>query len=432
MALSKADQEAEAARRASSDINPADNAAALDVIDDGARVDPGVIRTDPPAPPADNSKPPEPPPSVSKREEIIARFRQTRAAEEVEGNPAGFERSGMPLLPGDEPAEPPAAEPEPGAPLAPDEPAPRFKVKVHGEERELSLDDIIAEAQKSLAAGNILDQAKALRNEMQELVKGVKTNSPQPGHQAEQRQPAEPAPSTETPSPDQDDRVTKLIETIQFGDPTEARDLLQNTIAAMVQQAVVPAVKQSEQTNRLKDEGARTAKVVADFQKDHPEIAADARAVAAVEYTVFELQRQDLIDLGVDPAQIQTPDGRPVSPADIAMAHRWYRSEGYNLKAPKQILEEARDKYLEWRGQTKPNPTPAAQTGGKEPPVVEITIDRTQRRAAIPQQPSRSGSPPSANPAPAPQPRDEADQRSSVVQQMAALRGKPRFKVGLG
>jgi len=429
MALSKADQEAESARRAAGDINPSDNVAALDVIDDGVRGDPGVIRTD--TPPADRSQPPEPPKFISKRDDIIARFRQDRATQvDADGDPSGFERSGMPVLE-DEPAPPPEPAPAPAAQEpAPTAPPAKVKVKVHGEEREISYEELIAKAQIALATENILDQAKQLKAEMQELVKGVKSNPAQPGHQAEQRPPAEQVPQPNDASSDQMDAVTKLIETIQFGDPAEARDLLQNTIVSEVKRATDHAVEQRLQTDRLKDEGARTAKVIAEFRDAHPELAKDPRATAAIEYSVFELQRDDLIALGVDPAQIQTPSG-VVTPADIAMAHRWYRSEGYNLKNPKQILEEARDGYLAWRGDK--SPSPAAQApGNKAPPVVEIAIDRTQRRAAIPQQPSRSGSPPSATPAPAQAPQNPEEARSSVVQRMAEARGRPRNKVGVG
>jgi hypothetical protein len=435
MPVSKAEQDGEAARRAVAGVDPAENARAVnDILEDGPRGDPGspTPRQDPASPVApDRAR--STPILDQRRADIVARFRTHREEqrEEQRDDVSDFEQSGVPA---DVALEQVIVEPAP--PLQPDlpeppaspAPPPRLKLKVHGEERELSLDEVIAEAQKSLAAGNILDQAKQLKAEMQELVRGVKQNPPQPGHHAEPQNPAEPVPPAGEKSPDQDDQLTKLIETIQFGsDPTEARNLLQHTIADMVTKAVPTVVDQRIQTDRLKDEGARTAKVLQDFKNDHPELASDPLANAALEYKAFEVQRDDLVALGIDLAQLPTAIPGHATPADIAMAHRWYRSQGYALKQPQAILEEARDAVVSWKGEKKPAAEPAPQAGNAER-VVEIIVDpaRQARRAAIQQQPTRSGTAPPPQAATAPTARTDP---SSIVARMAATRAAPRNKV---
>ena len=215
-----------------------------------------------------------------------------------------------------------------------------------------------------------------------------------------------------------------MIETLQFGDPAEAGALLQDTIARSSQSIVAQAVEQALQTQRLKDEGARAQKQLVDFEDQHPEFAKDPMARAAIEYRVYELQRDDLTTLGVDPAQIVNPQTQVRgAPADIAMAHRWYRAQGYNVKSPKSLLEEATGSFMEWKGIGKPQ-TPAAPAEDKAPPRVEVTVDRSARRAAIPQQPSRSAAPARSQTQQAvPQPRD----RSEIVEQMKQrTKGMPR------
>jgi hypothetical protein len=82
------------------------------------------------------------------------------------------------------------------------------------------------------------------------------------------------------------------------------------------------------------------------------------------------------------------------------------------------MLEEATDKFLDWKGVKK---QPAAETTPKVAPRVEVTIDRTARRAAIPQQPSRT-----AAPRPDPQANAQPRDRSSIVEAEKARRAKLR------
>lgn len=418
------EQVAEARARADAGIDPAMTAEAVNVTDDGPRGDPG---TNQPAPRVDAAPIPQRPLAPAKsefdqrRDDIVARFRASRdeaPADEADDIISDLAASGMQPELEPEPGPELAAEPEP-EPAAPPAPPKTFKLKVNGQERELSEEDLIAKAQIALASEGILDEVKALKRQYTELNQGVTRTTPpnpnqvrqNPAQTTEQQDPidGDPAP------PNQEDRLTKLIEAIQFGaDPAETRALLQDTIADMSKDTANTVVTQVLAQQRLKDEGARTAKVLQDFKEKHSDIANDPLADAVIQTKLYQLQVEDLKALGVDPSQLQTPSG-VVTPADVAMAHRWYRSEGFAVRAPQEMLETATADFLAWKG-VKPPPQPA-DPAAKAAPRVDISVDRTARRAAIPQQPSRAAAPRAAQEA-APQPRD----RSSIVQDEIARR----------
>ena len=122
------------------------------------------------------------------RASIAARFKEKRAAQggQVEfhgnfqdpsqtygpyaGQGAPATDDGTQRTEESQPAQPPAdtqaqpAGPVPPSPAAPE--APRLiKVKVHGVEMHIPEDQVVAEAQKSLAAGNLLESAKEVLSE---------------------------------------------------------------------------------------------------------------------------------------------------------------------------------------------------------------------------------------------------------------------------
>jgi hypothetical protein len=430
----KVAQEAEAAARQAAGASPGETtAAALAVVEHGAPQDPGPAHPAPTGtPPAEPQRPvPEPKSKFdSKRDEITARFRTDRLAEaeEAPDDISAFTRSGLPPElapePAAEPAEPaePPAEGEPAAP----EPPQLIKLKVHGKEIELPLDQVIAKAQIAVAADNVLDEAKTKLGEVNSLLAQTRDKVARGDQQSGQHQPqpqptAQPAQPQPAPAdlPNQEDPLDKLIESLQFGDTQEAKTLLRKTIAeaATSPEVIAQTVQQQMLNERIRDDGARAAKVLLDFKEKHKDLAEDPMAQAAMEATMLQMQTADLTALGLDPNRIR-PDGLPSTPGDIARAHQFYRAQGMNVRSPQTMLEESRDKLLEWKG-IKQQPT--AEPTPKPPPRVEVSVDRTARRAAVPQQPSRTAAPrPDAQANPAP--RD----RSSIVEAEKARRAKLR------
>lgn len=444
--LSKAQQEAEAEARKQAQIEPGETRRALDVVDDtpapqAETAVPGDSRQAAEA--RQKSAPAEPPASVRRREEIIARYRAKRrqnltdeSAEDVMRASIPPEFAGLAQAPqhaaanpepdtdGADPAE--AAETDDAAAAAseensagpkteeprPERPPQTVKLKVNGEIKELPLDEVIAKAQIALAAGDILGEAKQLRQELNTLLSRTKGAAPaQPGHHAEaEQEPAEPS-APQPGQPDQDPWA-QVVEKIQFGDPAEARALLQQTIAQETARQVAASLREQ----RLRDEGARSMQVLSEYEKSHPEIATDDMARAAIESRVIALQVEDLKALGVDINALRRADGSPANtPADIAQAHRYYRAEGFKVRSPQQLLQQATEDFLAWKGTAQAS-APVRQGA----PRIEVSQERVARRQAVPQQPSRTVAP---KPAPAaPQTRS----RSDIVQEMMAARMKPR------
>jgi len=236
-----------------------------------------------------------------------------------------------------------------------------------------------------------------------------------PAANTTQQNPAQPASPEPVPGDPQHQGETKtLSEVLQYGDPEEAEAALQNTI----ERRADAIVQRKLYEERIKDEGARAAKVLGDFTAANPDLAADPQANAAIQSNLFELQVEDLKAIGIDPARIRA-DGQPPTPGDIALAHQHFRATGMKVRSPEQMLETAKDKFLSWKGVKK---EPVADPTPRAAPRIDVTVDRTARRQAIPQQPSRANTPRPSAPAAAQQPRD----RSSIVADMKAARARTR------
>ncbi len=453
---SKAEQEAEGANREAiaaqqqrqgiRAATPEEIAAAGDGVDDTSRSElpPQQRLQDPGDQPAERAAPPTPRVD-QKRADIVSRFRQDRTTQVSDRDEiSDFARSGLPQdfahpVP-DLAAEeaPVVADPEETPQVATPQAQPpqpkKVKVKVRGQEMEITEDEYHAAAQKALAADNYLDEARSKLDQVDALLRDTRTRAQHPGqpseHPAGQNtvQPGEPEPHQPVePQQPEDDPLDKAIEAIQYGDPAEAKTLLNNTIERRAEQVASKVVTNTLQSQKVADEIGRSKAVLEDFKAQHPELASDPRARAAMEATVYELQIEDLKELGVDPSQIKTQTGR-VTPADIAQAHLWYRVNGYKVRSPAVLLQKAHTDFLEWKGtpnadggEVDPNPQPPV------PPRVEVRVDRDQRRQAIPTQPSRSAAPqrPGAPVQTVPQTRD----RSQIVADMQAKRARPRGQV---
>jgi hypothetical protein len=402
--------------------------------EDGPRGDPQEGQQ--PAPRAEPTAEPAPAPiradnpNVTKRNEILARFREERerSAEEDREDISEFARSGMPPEFNAEPEPQEPGEPQDTAPPETQvetqpESAPRMvKVKIRGVEKEITWDEAIAEAQKSLAGESYLEEGRSKIKEIDELLRDARnkvsapreSQPPTPGGQPS-TQPTD-QPAGDPPQPE--DLIGKLIETMQFGDPNEARPMMENVITTVAKQIVQREMVEQ----RLKTEGARSNKVLKDFVEKHADLANDPKSEAVIQRTLYDMQLADLKAINVDLSRIPTPSGQ-LTPADVAVAHRYYRSEGYGVREPKEMLEKAVEEFLEWKG-VKPA-TPASDKNAA--PRVEVSVDRTARRAAIPQQPSRSATP--TRPTQVPASADIGERRAVAVQAMMTKRGLPRGRV---
>jgi hypothetical protein len=294
---------------------------------------------------------------------------------------------------------------------APMGPARLLKLKVNGVEMLIPEDAVVAEAQKSLAAGNILDQAKAIREVAQ---RGNAASRPDQDGEPSAQTPDQirtDAPERETQ--DQGDPLEQLVHNLQFGDATEAAQQLRTTIATEAAKMTDAAFK----ARQFDQEQAVRRRAVQKFEADNADLARDEFARDAIIRQVTREYAADLEALGVPKDQM------PSDPTTIANWHIQARTQGRAVREFADILAESRTKFAAWRGgpitirqdqQTRPAATA---------PRVELSPERVQRRASLPTQPSRASAP--ARPAmDAPRPASPEDRRSSAISAMRKGRGQ--------
>ncbi|HEV3186306.1 MAG TPA: hypothetical protein VGZ49_15565 [Xanthobacteraceae bacterium] len=275
-------------------------------------------------------------------------------------------------------------------------------LKVHGVDMFLPEDKVIAEAQKSLAAGNLLESAKEAL--------------------AIARQPATPdaGPGADPAAPDP---YLELAQTIQLEDAAAAGTKLKQTIESETAKARQEAAREAARQVRIETELAASQKAMQTFEKAHPELASDEFARDAV---TTQVQREINADLQAAVTQGILKE-LPRSQDERNGLHTQLRAFGAPVRPMTDIFDAAGTKYQTWRGGTPaPRPTspqpPTTQTNTAAAPRVELTTARQERRAAIPTQPTNGTVPPRAPALPPEQ--TTAQRRSAAVMAMRKARGQ--------
>lgn len=302
-------------------------------------------------------------------------------------------------LAGTDPAEPAAAAP------AQDERI--HTIKVRGKEVKLTTAELLERASKVEAADSYLQESRDLL----EQAKQIRGPRAAPDAQHPEREDG-----TQDDRLDQDDRqptrrpgpdLTAVVEKIQFGDPKEAAAELANVI----RDEAGKIANEGHVARLVANDQARTKQALKAFREKYADLDKDEIAAGVIDRQVNAILFEEIKSLGVDEAQI------PRDPRVLADWHRLYRVHGHELSKPDQVLEQAKSRFDKWRGVSS-EPAPAPRT--KEAPRVAVNVDRTQRRMAIPNQPSAAVTP--RRPAAAPV--TEQNSRKSAVQEMRRSRGQ--------
>lgn len=347
-------------------------------------------------------------PQDSKRQAMIDRFKRPdvevpfdgdlNKPENLYGDAAAEELTPDPDLP--EPGVPA----QPAAPVQTQQPAKR-KLVVRGQTVEMTEDEILAAAQKTIAADSYLDEAKAVLAEAKTIRAERAGRDPQ--HPEEQS-------STQDDGQDQDASkrgqhpgldLKEVVEMIQYGDPNEAAEKLGKAIT----EAATKQANEGHIHRLVQNDLAKSKQDLKAFVEANPDLAKDPIASNVIENLVYGIYREEIKALGVDEAQI------PQDPKALADWHRLYRIHGHTVSRSADVLNKAKARLNEWSGAPK---QPAVQR--KDPARVQVNVDRTERRMAIPQQPTRSVAP-RQNAAPPAQ----DSSRKSAVQEMRKARGQP-------
>lgn len=312
-----------------------------------------------------------------------------------------------------------------GEPEQPEQPAaapvePRkFRIKVRGQDRELTEDELIARAQKVESADDylaesrrILDEAKARRRVGQSVAPSDDDVDNTYDGEAEARG------GNTGGNTDDIDELAGVIEEIQLGDPREA--------AAKIAKVIDDRVRNGARTVSFEDQvGADFSRSMSEYEafvKANPELVKDEATIGAVRSLLFEEYRKDLRALGLSDDEI------PTNPEHLAGVHRIHRVRTGRLRDTTTLLNATKESFQSWR-EGKPAASPARPSGTQQPASrtpspnvgsdgrVRVTVDRTANRQAMPPQTPRGSSAPQAPAQPSP-----PMTRSQAIQRMREQR----------
>lgn len=301
-------------------------------------------------------------------------------------------------------------EPEPAARQPAPKPADdkRYTIKVRGKEIHLSEAELLERASKVEAADQYLEEGRNLLEQARDIRRqNAERDGTQPRRPGEGDNTQDDRAGLDTDDGQHPDPLEQVIEEIQFGDPKEGAKKLRTAIAQTADQSA-----DARQVERLvaKDNIA-SSKAIQSFLEKNPDLQ-DPDTERWMEHKLYDLQREEIVKLGVVPA-----DKIPADNKAMAKWHQLYRVHGAEVSSQEKLLSEAKNRLDKFRGVTKPA---QQQERRREAPRVEVTVDRNQRRAAIPSQPSRASAPrPDAS-----QPQPQATSRSQVIANMRRARGQ--------
>lgn len=374
-----------------------------DTLHDNPNPEAAAAQTQPP--PADEPAADTPAREPSIREQIAARFKEQRAAEVaaldepvVEDQPPAAE-------------EPPARdEPEPGL-IQP----PRYKVKVRGNEFEMSREDILKTAGLSeeeasglpmpslIRAAQINAAAEDYLTEAKTALKGARTATP-PAPATPAGDDADPEPELQTkPRGTPDPALAEVVQKIQFGDPEEAATALSQAVETLFEK---------KRTAELEEENRSTVqKAVKEFQATNPDMFTDRRRADLLFVSAMHEIKEDLIRLGASPEDV---DDVVTNPAEAIEAFGLARAQKKAVRTPEEILGAAAQSVREVFGLT----TPTASTTAAAP--TPRTDARTEVKRSLTPQPRSATVPAATGQPPAQQPKSP----SSIVMGMRKQRGQ--------
>ena len=295
---------------------------------------------------------------------------------------------------------------EPDAGATPEAPKKR-RLIVRGKEMFLTDDEILARAAMVTAADSYLEEARTILSEAKQVrAERVGPRSQHPETQNDMQDELDPD-SFETGTQRPENRMKDVVEKIQYGDPEEAAAELDRVI-----EEKAGRMAEKRQLDRLlENDLARSQRALRDFVAANPDLDADKNASRLIEASLYDIYEEDIAKLG-----LVEPDQMPNDPKTKAAWHRFYRVHGHPVRTVAEALEEAKTRVLKWRGVAQQQ---TQQASRKAPDRVDVNVNRTERRAAIPNSPQRAVAPrPEASAAPRP------SSRSDVIMRMRQARGQ--------
>jgi hypothetical protein len=271
----------------------------------------------------------------------------------------------------------------------------RRKLRVNGQDVELTEDEVTALAQKAYVAGDVLEQAKGYRAQLQAKLEALQ--QAEAANQSDrQAQAPQPQQSTSEDTKPDDDELDDIIDRIQVGDTNEAKAALEK-YGQRLEQRILDRFgdldkRIADTTRTMSENEARQRQmqtVLSEFQAENSDIANDGALLQAVSYNAVQQMREQMHGLGVQDATIDNirQQGGFDETQAVAYAYRALQERGYQLPDHGTILRTSAQRIREKFGMSSPrgsNPTP--DISGRE-----------ARKQAMTPQPRRANVAPGAN-----------------------------------
>ncbi len=265
-----------------------------------------------------------------------------------------------------------------------------------------------------------MTEAKATLNEVKALKRDLESRpspaaTPAADRAATEGQPIPTADATPATDPFKD-----MAEALLYSDPDTAAVKTRGAITTEVPKIV----EQILNRHRRQSELAASMERAERFQKENADIASDPIAVDTIKGMIIRKQREDLAALGIDVAKLPND-------SEVTNAHLTFRSDprySSRIRSPDKLFDEAKTDFSKWRGVTPTTPANGKENGNgqvavpvqRTTPEIQVDVNRTARRQAIPQQPSRTAVIKQVPPA-APAPKT----KSQIIAEMRKQRGQP-------
>lgn len=302
-------------------------------------------------------------------------------------------------------------EPEPAPAPAPQQQPRMITRKVRGKDVTKSEDEWLADAAKVTAADSYLEEARELL-EFARTTRNNRERAPDDHHRPDDRSNtqddlSDPSLSADPQHPG--DELEGAIDEVRYGtDSKEAAEKLRTVIAKEADKAA----DQRQLQRLIGQDNTRSSNAMKAFIEKNADIANDEIASSVMAQQIFAIQREELVKAGIDESKL------PKDNDTLAKWHQFQRIHGSPVSNQEQILTKAKERLDNWRGGP---PRQQQQQQRKDPARVEVNVDRNARRAALPNQPTRTMAPPQARPQS--QPAQRAD-RSDVIANMRKARGQ--------
>jgi hypothetical protein len=262
----------------------------------------------------------------------------------------------------------------------------KIKLKVNGQELELTEAEVIARAQKAEAADRRFADAAAMMREAQQL--------------SQNRQPPQQPKEQSTPNPD--DWRASVKKALMYGTEEDVDSALETLVSQAKGTSIDPRAIVA-QTAEMVAERTEYQTALNSALEEFPEVRSDQRLQEVATSFVMDALAEDLMGLGYTQQQLAA------APRDQWwQRHREARKSGYSVRGYRELFSAAGTRTREWRsgGQTQ------AQDG---------LADKLDRKASASPQPraARAATPARGEPKPKTQ--------GEVIAEERKARGLPNY-----